>query len=141
MASSRGSLIDGNWFYDDPSGALHVGWLKLGNTWYYFDSASCEMKTGLIDVGDMRYFALDSGAMATSDWVFFGAGCALASASGVLYETFQSSDGAPLLAHTDSLPGPVHVGDSVFFADEECRWRSLSNCRRAEPFPLEWRTR
>lgn len=35
---------------------------------------------------------------------------------------FQSSDGAPLLAHTDSLPGPVHVGDSVFFADEECRW-------------------
>lgn len=100
------------------------------------------MKTGLIDVGDTRYFALDSGAMATPDWVFFEAGCAWASVSSFLSKTSsQSSDGAPLLAHTDSLPGTVYIGDLVFFADEECRLRSLSNCRRAEPFPLEWRTR
>lgn len=103
MAASRWSLIDGNLFYDDPSGALHVGWLKLGNTWYYFDNASCEMKTGLIDVGDMRYFALDSGVMATSDWVFFEAGCALSSASGVLSEAFFSP---PTVRHCWRIPTP-----------------------------------
>lgn len=113
------ALVNGRWYYAGDGGALfHGTWLLSGGKWYYFDNASCEMKTGLFGVGDTRYFALDSGAMATSDWVFFEAGCAWASASGVLSETFsQSSDGAPLLAHTDSLPGPVHVGDSVFFAD------------------------
>lgn len=137
------ALVNGHWCYAGDGGALFRGkWLLSGGKWYYFDNASCEMKTGLIDVCDTRYFALGSGTMAKSDWVFFKAGCAWASTSGILSETFsQSSDGAPLLAHIDSLLGPVYVGDSVFFADEECRWRSLSICRRAEPFPLEWKTR
>lgn len=113
------AFVNGHWYYAGDGGVLfHGKWLLSGGKWYYFDNASCEMKTGLIDVGDTRYFALDSGVMATSDWVFFEGGCAWASASGVLSETFsQSSDGMPLLAHGDSLPGPVHVGDSVFFAD------------------------
>lgn len=113
------AFVNGHWYYAGDGGALFRGkWLLSGGKWYYFDNASCEMKTGLIDVGDTRYFALDSGVMATSEWVFFEGGCAWASASGVLSESFsQSSDGAPLLAHGDSLPGPVHVGDSVFFAD------------------------
>lgn len=76
------------------------------------------MKTGLFDVGEKRYFALNSGAIAISDWVFFETGCAWASASGVLSETFsQSLSGAPMLAHADSLPGPVRIGDSIFFVD------------------------
>lgn len=84
------ALVNGHWYYKGDGGALFRGkWLLSGGKWYYFDNASCEMETGLIDVGDMRYFALDSGAMATSEWVFFDAGCALASASGVLYETFS----------------------------------------------------
>lgn len=111
------AFVSGHWYYAGDGGALLRGkWLQSGGKWYYLDSASCEMKTGLFDVGDKRYFALNSGAMAASDWVFFETGCAWASASGVLSETFsQSLSGAPMLAHADSLPGPVRVGDSIFF--------------------------
>lgn len=113
------AFVSGHWYYAGDGGALLRGkWLQSGGKWYYLDSASCEMKTGLFDVGDKRYFALNSGAMATSDWVFFETGCAWASASGVLSETFsQSLSGAPMLAHAESLPGPVRIGDSFFFAD------------------------
>lgn len=79
------------------------------------------MRTGEFAVGSKRYFSYDSGAMASSCWINLNDGMAWANSSGALSEPLPtSSDGSPVVAdRTDSssLPGVIHIGDAVFYAD------------------------
>lgn len=121
MLSSQWALIDNNWYYADSNGLLHGGWLLLGNSWYYLDPGSHIMLTGFVQVGSSTYFLTSSGAMASSCWINLNDGMAWANSSGALSEPLPtSSDGSPVVAdRTDSssLPGVIHIGDAVFYAD------------------------
>ena len=116
------ALADGTWYYAASSGAIQRGrWIKSGSAWYYLDDVSGAMRTGEFAVGSTRYFSYDSGAMASSCWINLSNGMAWANSSGALSEPLPTtSDGSPVVAdRTDSssLPGTIHIGDAVFYAD------------------------
>lgn len=116
------ALADGTWYYAASSGAIQRGrWIKSGSAWYYLDDVSGAMRTGEFAVGSTRYFSYDSGVMASSCWINLSNGMAWANSSGALSEPLPtSSDGSPVVAdRTDSssLPGVIHIGDAVFYAD------------------------
>ncbi len=116
------ALADGTWYYAASNGAIQRGrWIKSGSAWYYLDDVSGAMRTGEFAVGSKRYFSYDSGAMASSCWINLNDGMAWANSSGALSEPLStSSDGSPVVAdRTDSssLPGVIHIGDAVFYAD------------------------
>lgn len=122
MLSSQWALIDNNWYYAASNGAIQRGrWIKSGSAWYYLDDVSGAMRTGEFAVGSKRYFSYDSGAMASSCWINLNDGMVWANSSGALSEPLPtSSDGSPVVAdRTDSssLPGVIHIGDAVFYAD------------------------
>lgn len=122
MLSSQWALTDNNWYYAASNGAIQRGrWIKSGSAWYYLDDVSGAMRTGEFAVGSKRYFSYDSGAMASSCWINLNDGMAWANSSGALSEPLPtSSDGSPVVAdRTDSssLPGVIHIGDAVFYAD------------------------
>ena len=60
--------IEESWYYQKADGTLAKGWLKDGNTWYYMDLQTGEMKTGWVKDGSTWYYMKASGAMATG-WV------------------------------------------------------------------------
>lgn len=116
------ALADGTWYYAASSGAIQRGrWIKSGSAWYYLDDVSGAMRTGEFAVGSTRYFSYDSGAMASSCWINLSNGMAWANSSGALSEPLPTtSDGSPVVTdRTDSssLPGTIHIGDAVFYAD------------------------
>ena len=116
------ALADGTWYYAASSGAIQRGrWIKSGSAWYYLDDVSGAMRTGEFAVGSTRYISYDSGAMASSCWINLSNGMAWANSSGALSEPLPTtSDGSPVVAdRTDSssLPGTIHIGDAVFYAD------------------------
>lgn len=116
------ALADGTWYYAASNGAIQRGrWIKSGSAWYYLDDVSGAMRTGEFAVGSKRYFSYDSGAMASSCWINLNDGMVWANSSGALSEPLPtSSDGSPVVAdRTDSssLPGVIHIGDAVFYAD------------------------
>lgn len=116
------ALADGTWYYAASSGAIQRGrWIKSGSAWYYLDDVSGAMRTGEFAVGSTRYFSYDSGAMASSCWINLSNGMAWANSSGAPSEPLPTtSDGSPVVAdRTDSssLPGTIHIGDAVFYAD------------------------
>ena len=116
------ALVDGTWYYAASNGAIQRGrWIKFGSAWYYLDDVSGAMCTGEFAVGNTRYFSYDSGAMASSCWINLSDGMAWANSSGALSEPLPtSSDGSPVVADradSSSLPGVIHIGDAVFYAD------------------------
>lgn len=121
MISSQWALVDNNWYYADFNGLLHGGWLLLGNSWYYLDEVSGAMRTGEYTVDNTRYYSFDSGAMASSCWINLSDGVSWANSSGALSEPLPTSfDGSPVVADRadlSSLPGPIHIGDAVFYVD------------------------
>lgn len=121
MISSQWALVDNNWYYADSNGLPHGGWLLLGNSWYYLDEVSGAMRTGEYTVDNTRYYSFDSGAMASSCWINLSDGVSWANSSGALSEPLPtSSDGSPVVADrvgSSSLPGVIHIGDAVFYAD------------------------
>lgn len=122
-AMATGWVIDdGTWYFAAPSGAIQQGrWIKSGSSWYYLDEVSGAMRTGEYTVDNTRYYSFDSGAMASSCWVNLSDGVSWANSSGALSESLPtSSDGAPVVADrvgSSSLPGVIHIGDAVFYAD------------------------
>lgn len=116
------ALADGTWYYAAPNGSIQRGrWIKSESAWYYLDDVSGAMRTGEFAVGSTRYFSYDSGAMASSCWINLGDGMSWANSSGALSEPLPtSSDGSPVIADRadlSSLPGTIHIGDAVFYAD------------------------
>ena len=116
------ALADNTWYYAASSGAIQRGrWIKSGSAWYYLDEVSGAMRTGEYTVGDTRYYSYDSGAMASSCWINLSDGMSWANSSGALSEPLPtSSDGSPVIADRadlSSLPGAIHIGDAVFYAD------------------------
>lgn len=116
------ALADNTWYYAVSSGAIQRGrWIKSGSAWYYLDEVSGAMRTGEYTVGDTRYYSYDSGAMASSCWINLSDGMSWANSSGALSEPLPtSSDGSPVIADRadlSSLPGAIHIGDAVFYAD------------------------
>ena len=116
------ALADDTWYYAASNGAIQRGrWIKSGSAWYYLDDVSGAMRTGEYTVGDTRYYSYDSGAMASSCWINLSDGISWANSSGALSEPLPtSSDGSPVIADRadlSSLPGTIHIGDSVFYAD------------------------
>ena len=55
------------WVYltSDNQDSFCGGWLKLGDTWYWFDPATHLMATGIVECNGCMYRFLDSGAMVT----------------------------------------------------------------------------
>ena len=55
------------WVYltSDNQDSFCEGWLKLGDTWYWFDPATHLMATGVVECNGCMYRFLDSGAMVT----------------------------------------------------------------------------
>ena len=49
----------------DSQDSFCEGWLKLGDTWYWFDPATHLMATGVVECNGCMYRFLDSGAMVT----------------------------------------------------------------------------
>lgn len=116
------ALADDTWYYAASNGAIQRGrWIKSGSAWYYLDDVSGAMRTGEYTVGDTRYYSYDSGAMASSCWINLSDGMSWANSSGALSEPLPaSSDGSPVIADRadlSSLPGTIHIGDAVFYAD------------------------
>lgn len=116
------ALADDTWYYAASNGAIQRGrWIKSGSAWYYLDDVSGAMRTGEYTVGDTRYYSYDSGAMASSCWINLSDGMSWANSSGALSEPLPaSSDGSPVIADRadlPSLPGTIHIGDAVFYAD------------------------
>ena len=122
-AMATGWVIDdGTWYFAASSGTIQQGrWIKSGSSWYYLDEVSGAMRTGEYTVGDTRYYSYDSGAMASSCWINLSDGMSWANSSGALSEPLPtSSDGSPVIADRadlSSLPGTIHIGDAVFYAD------------------------
>lgn len=122
-AMATGWVIDDStWYFAASSGAIQQGrWIKSGSSWYYLDEASGAMRTGEYTVGNTHYYSYDSGAMASSCWISLSDGMSWANSSGALSEPLPtSSDGTPVVADradSSSLPGAIHIGDSVFYAD------------------------
>ncbi len=79
------------------------------------------MRTGEYTVGDTRYYSFDSGAMASSCWINLSDGMSWADSSGALNDPLPiAPDGSPVASgcvDSSSLPGIIHIGDSVFYAD------------------------
>lgn len=116
------ALADGTWYYAASSGAIQRGrWIKSGSAWYYLDDVSGAMRTGEYTVGDTRYYSFDSGAMASSCWINLSDGMSWADSSGALNDPLPiAPDGSPVASgcvDSSSLPGIIHIGDSVFYAD------------------------
>lgn len=116
------ALADGTWYYAASSGAIQRGrWIKSGSAWYYLDDVSGAMRTGEYMVGDTRYYSFDSGAMASSCWINLSDGMSWADSSGALNDPLPiAPDGSPVASgcvDSSSLPGIIHIGDSVFYAD------------------------
>lgn len=116
------ALADDTWYYAASNGAIQRGrWIKSGSAWYYLDDVSGAMRTGEYTVGDTRYYSYDSGAMASSCWINLSDGISWANSSGALSEPLPTSfDGSPVVADradSSSLPGVIHIGDAVFYAD------------------------
>lgn len=122
-AMATGWVIDdGIWYFAASSGVIQQGrWIKSGSSWYYLDEVSGAMRTGEYTVDDTRYYSFDSGAMASSCWINLSDGVSWANSSGALSEPLPtSSDGSPVVADradSSSLPGVIHIGDAVFYAD------------------------
>ena len=55
------------WVYltSDNQDSFCEGWLKLGDTWYWFDPVTHLMATGVVECNGCMYRFLDSGAMVT----------------------------------------------------------------------------
>ena len=55
------------WVYltSDDQNSFCEGWLKLGDTWYWFDPTTHLMATGVVECNGCMYRFLDSGAMVT----------------------------------------------------------------------------
>ena len=55
------------WVYltSDDQDSFCEGWLKLGDTWYWFDPTTHLMATGVVECNGCMYRFLDSGAMVT----------------------------------------------------------------------------
>ena len=55
------------WVYltSDNQDSFCEGWLKLGDTWYWFDPTTHLMATGVVECNGCMYRFLDSGAMVT----------------------------------------------------------------------------
>ena len=55
------------WVYltSDNQDSFCEGWLKLGDTWYWFDPATHLMATGVVECNGCMYRFLDSGVMVT----------------------------------------------------------------------------
>lgn len=116
------ALADGTWYYAASSGAIQRGrWIKSGSAWYYLDDVSGAMRTGEYTVGDTRYYSFDSGAMASSCWINLSDGMSWVDSSGALNDPLPiAPDGSPVASgcvDSSSLPGIIHIGDSVFYAD------------------------
>lgn len=60
MAASGWVEQQGKWRYYQAEQALQLGWLKIGNDWYYFDSPGGEMKTGWFWSSDKKWYFLDN---------------------------------------------------------------------------------
>lgn len=122
-AMATGWVIDdGTWYFAASSGAIQQGrWIKSGSSWYYLDEVSGAMRTGEYTVDNTRYYSFDSGATASSCWINLSDGMSWANSSGALSEPLPiSSDGSPIVADradSFSLPGVIHIGDAVFYAD------------------------
>lgn len=122
-AMATGWVIDdGTWYFAASSGAIQQGrWIKSGSSWYYLDEVSGAMRTGEYTVGNTHYYSYDSGTMASSCWISLSNGMSWANSSGALSEPLPtSSDGSPVVADradSSSLPGVIHIGDAVFYAD------------------------
>lgn len=122
-AMATGWVIDdGAWYFAASSGAIQQGrWIKSGSSWYYLDEVSGAMRTGEYTVDNTRYYSFDSGAMASSCWINLSDGVSWANSSGALSDPLPtSSDGSPVVADradSSSLPGVIHIGDAVFYAD------------------------
>ena len=122
-AMATGWVIDdGTWYFAASSGAIQQGrWIKSGSSWYYLDEVSGAMRTGEYTVDNTRYYSFDSGAMASSCWINLSDGVSWANSSGALSDPLPtSSDGSSVVtdrADSSSLPGVIHIGDAVFYAD------------------------
>ena len=59
--------IEDGWVYltSDNQDSFCEGWLKLGDTWYWFDPTTHLMATGVVECNGCMYRFLDSGAMVT----------------------------------------------------------------------------
>lgn len=58
----------GSWYYLTPAkkGAMTTGWLRLNNKWYYLDpNGGGRMHTGWLSVGAVRYYLQPDGEMVT----------------------------------------------------------------------------
>ncbi len=63
--SAKGWVKEGNtWYYYEGVGVKKTGWLKDGNTWYYLRSNGA-MQTGWLKDGNTWYYLKSSGAMQT----------------------------------------------------------------------------
>ena len=71
--------FDNHYSYFTSSGAMKIGWLKENRLWYYLDTETGQMVTGIHKVNDETYYFDANGAMQTGwkqldgKWYYFQA--------------------------------------------------------------------
>lgn len=129
------SRVGNTWYYADSCGATRTGWLRTGGAWYYLDPASHgSMATGLFEVAGTKYFANNSGAMASNAWVSTGSGCGFAESSGAIRQMGAYTDkGQIILLDNAGVPliGWATFSNHRFYANESgvmvTGWRLIDN--------------
>lgn len=104
MGSSGWCLVNGRWYLASSSGALQAGWRWINEAWYWMDCSDYAMRTGVLSLGDSKYFLTSSGAMATG-WAWDDANQCW------YYATPSSSDGRLLM-------GWQFIGGSWYWMDQ-----------------------
>lgn len=110
-------IIDGNWYYADPSSEMAVGWLYYIRSWYYLDPESGIMQTGFVTVNDDLYYLNDSGVMQTG-WLKIDGQWYLFSSSGAAVKGWYLSGKTWYYLDPETgamLTGFQTIGDSVYY--------------------------
>lgn len=116
MLSNGWLCQEGNWYCLNSSGSMRTGWLSYSGSWYWLDLDSGVMAVGNRAIGGERYFFLNGGAMAYSQWIAQDDGtCSFLGASGnAVFDGAYDASGRIVLA--DGKSGWATIdGLSLYF--------------------------
>lgn len=116
--------IDGRQFYATPdSGKAATGWLKIKDTWYYFNNQGA-MQTGWVYTGGAWYLLGNNGAMRTGWQKVSGTWYYLDKQSGAMHTGWLKDGGTwyYLYGSGAMATGWVYVGGAYYYLNSSGAW-------------------
>lgn len=126
--------VDGKQMYATPgSGKAATGWLKLKDTWYYFNSQGV-MQTGWLYTGGTWYLLGNNGAMKTGWQRVGGTWYYLDPSSGAMHTGWLNDNGTwyYLYGNGAMATGWIYVGGAYYYLNGSGAWDANAD-------PMYWR--